>query len=579
MNPASSRSPLEPPDVSRLDIAIAQYLSNTSESESSVRQQLLAEYPEITEELQAFFQDHAGMRQLASDLSSELAGEAAPCLADTMSEPRRYRDPSGIQAAQDEERAGRVGQRLGDYELLELLGRGGMGVVYKARQVSLNRIVAVKMIRRGEAASVEETLRFRTEAEAAAKLRHPSIVKVHAVGELEGQPFFAMELIEGPTLAQLVLSGPLAARRAAVYLEQIARAVEHAHRHGILHRDLKPANVLVDAADHVHVTDFGLAKSVHDDSELTQTGQMMGTASYVPPEQIYGRRQQVGPTSDVYGLGAILYELLTGRPPFRAETTWETLAEVCQRDPLLPRLLNPQIPRELELICLKCLEKSPAHRYPTAAALADDLTHYLQGESISIRSLNLLDRLSRTLSRSHHDLEFRAWGRMLLRFAAIIFSAHFAIFLVTRFAREAPWTWLTTIRIAEFVSMGAVLWLYRRAWFPPRGVPSRQLWSLWLGYVAGSMVLAVGGWLATDSQDCHDQLQVYPQLCVLGSLGFIMMGSSYWGYCYAFGALFLVLGLILPLIPAYSPLIFGAVWAACLVLLGKHLTRLASDSN
>ncbi len=251
-----------------------------------------------------------------------------------------------------------------------------MGVVYKARQVRLNRIVAVKMIRRGEAASVEETLHFRTEAEAAAKLRHPSIVKVHVVGELEGQPFFAMELIEGPTLAQLVLSGPLTTRRAAVYLQQIARAVEHAHRHGILHRDLKPANVLVDAADHVHVTDFGLAKSVHDDSELTQTRPRYGTTRYVPPEQIYGRRQQVGPTSDVYGLGAILYELLTGRPSFCAETTWEILAEVCQRDPLLPRLLNPQIPRELELIC------SQAHAERVSGGnecLITSLGHYASG--------------------------------------------------------------------------------------------------------------------------------------------------------------------------------------------------------
>ena len=579
MNDARSSAQTEPDDDSILAQAIAEFLTRPAEFDLTLRSQLLAKYPAVAAELRAFFQDHDGIRLFADESIGVSTGGEQPLAVAGMSAADLRENRVGMRLAAEFDSLGRAGQQVGDYELLELLGRGGMGVVYKARQVSLNRIVAVKMIRYGEAASAEEMARFRTEAEASAKLRHPGIVKVHAVGELQGQPFFAMELIEGPTLAQVVLNGPLAARRAASYLEQIARAVAHAHQQGILHRDLKPANVLLDAADHIHVTEFGLAKLVHDAGSLTQTGQMMGTASYVPPEQIHGRRQQVGPSSDVYSLGAIFYELLTGRPPFRAETTWETLAEVCQRDPVLPRLLNPQVPRELELICLKCLEKEPTHRYPTAAALADDLQRYLEGESISIRSLNLIDRLTRTLSRSHHDLEFRAWGRMLLRFAAMIFVAHFAVFLVFRFALPSPWLWLTTIRLTEFTSMGAVFWLARQDWFPPRGVPSRQLWSLWLGYVAGSMVLAAGGWLAESRGQPFDQLQLYPQLCVLGSLGFIMMGSSYWGYCYAFGALLLVLGLVLPLIPTYSPLIFGAAWAISLVALGRHLTRLAAERN
>ena len=276
---------------------------------------------------------------------------------------------------------------LGDYELEKEIGRGGMGVVYKARQRSLDRAVAVKMILRGSWASGEDLARFRREAEAAARLHHANIVAVHEVGEHDGQPYFSMEYVGGATLAQMLRDGPLPPREAARILIGVCRAVHHAHQAGVLHRDLKPSNVLMDSDGQPRVTDFGLAKRVtggsagspaaggtrtgFDIGSLTHSGDIVGTPSYMPPEQAAGSRGELGPSSDVYSLGAILYEMLTGRPPFRAATPLDTLMQVLDQDPVPPRLLNPKADRDLEMICLRCLQKPIDLRYASAAALAD----------------------------------------------------------------------------------------------------------------------------------------------------------------------------------------------------------------
>jgi hypothetical protein len=275
-------------------------------------------------------------------------------------------------------------RRFGDYELLEEIAQGGMGVVWKARQCSLNRLVAVKFIRPGQLADPDSVRRFYREAEAAAHLRHPHIVAVHEVGQCDGQHFFSMDFVEGRSLSATLNGQPLNAQRAARYLEAIAAAVAHAHDRGIIHRDLKPSNVLIDAADQPHITDFGLAKRVADESHLTATGQVLGTPSYMAPEQALGRREATT-AIDVYALGAILYEMLTGRPPFRGETVFDTLQLVCAGELLPPTRLNPKVPRDLETICLKCLDRRPPRRYDSARELADDLGRFLAGEPIRAR--------------------------------------------------------------------------------------------------------------------------------------------------------------------------------------------------
>ncbi len=288
---------------------------------------------------------------------------------------------------------------LGDYELLEEISRGGMGVVYRARQRSLDRVVALKRMVFGPASNPELVKRFRTEATSAAALQHPNIVAIHEVGVHEGQHFFVMDYVEGQSLARLVGNQPLPARRAASYLKTIAEAVHYAHERGILHRDLKPSNVLIDAEDQLHVVDFGLARRLEGDSELTVTGQVLGSPNYLPPEQATAQRGRVSRRTDVYGLGATLYHLLTGRPPFQAESLAQTLDSVLHTEPVGPHLLNPSVPRDLETICLKCLEKEPSRRYLTAQALADELGRFLANEPIHARPLGPAGRVWRWCRR------------------------------------------------------------------------------------------------------------------------------------------------------------------------------------
>jgi len=282
---------------------------------------------------------------------------------------------------------------FGDYEIRGKLGSGAMGVVYKARQISLNRTVALKMIRAGELADEEELRRFQNEAEAVARLDHPGIVPIFEVGQFEEQHYFSMKLVAGESLDKHLKEHAADPRRAARLVSVAAGAIHHAHQRGILHRDLKPANVLVDAQEQPHITDFGLAKRVEGDSELTQSGAILGTPAYMAPEQASGKRGAVTTSTDVYGLGAILFALLAGRAPFCGTTVLDTLEQVRERPPDSLRKLNPRVPRDLEVICLKCLAKDPRRRYASADALAEDLTHWLAGEPIAARPVGSAARL------------------------------------------------------------------------------------------------------------------------------------------------------------------------------------------
>jgi serine/threonine-protein kinase len=289
--------------------------------------------------------------------------------------------------------------RIPGYQLEAVVGRGGMGIVYKARHLRLNRPVALKMLLSGAYAGLEERERFLREAEAVAGLRHPNLVQVHDVGDHDGRPYFTMEYVEGGSLAQKLLGTPQPAHQAAALLATLAEAIQVAHQGGIVHRDLKPANILLTADGTPKIADFGLARHFDTGPGLTQTGDRIGTPSYMAPEQALGKGRTIGPAVDIYAAGALLYELLTGRPPFRGETAAETELQVIHQEPVPPSRLNARVPRDLETICLKCLHKEPQRRYPTAAALADDLRRFQRGESIAARPVSLLERFGKWVRR------------------------------------------------------------------------------------------------------------------------------------------------------------------------------------
>jgi serine/threonine-protein kinase len=289
--------------------------------------------------------------------------------------------------------------RIPGYEVEAELGRGGVGVVYKVRHLRLNRPVALKMLLAGAYAGPQELTRFQREAEAVAGLQHPNIVQVHDVGDYEGRPYFTMEFVEGGSLAEKLAGTPQPASQAAVLVATLAEAVHAAHQSGIIHRDLKPGNILLTADGAPKIADFGLARHFDRGPGLTVSGARLGTPSYMAPEQAMGKGRTVGPSADIYSLGAVLYELLTGRPPFRGETAAETELQVIYQEPVLPSRLNAKVPRDLETICLKCLHKDPQRRYATAAALADDLHRFLRGEPIAARPAAILERSGKWVRR------------------------------------------------------------------------------------------------------------------------------------------------------------------------------------
>jgi eukaryotic-like serine/threonine-protein kinase len=289
--------------------------------------------------------------------------------------------------------------RLGDYDLLEEIARGGMGVVYKSLQRSLNRVVAVKVVLHGPFSSPDFEKRFQTETNAIAGLRHPNIVTIYEVGESDGTRFFSMEFIEGKSLADVVREKPLPAHYAAEYLKKISEAVHYAHQHGVVHRDLKPSNLLLDSMDQPRVTDFGLAKLLDSEAELTTTGQVLGSPGYISPERSVGQSENNDIQGDIYSLGAVLYHLVTGRPPFQGENLAEILHQVQNSDPIPPRRLIPSVPRDLETICLKCLQKSPRQRYQTALELAQDLERFLEDKPIRARPVGWIGQSLRWCRR------------------------------------------------------------------------------------------------------------------------------------------------------------------------------------
>jgi serine/threonine protein kinase len=464
-------------------------------------------------------------------------------------------------------------QRLGEFELLGEIGRGGMGVVYKALESALGRTVALKMLLPGALPEQTDLIRFQTEAAATARLSHPNIVKVHRVGVLEGRHFYSMDYIDGPSLAQRLAEGTMPSRQAARYVAAVARAIDHAHQAGILHRDLKPANVLLDKADQPHVTDFGLAKHFTTDSGQTRTGALLGTPSYMAPEQAAGDKK-LGPATDVYGLGALLYELITGRPPFRGETPMDTLLQVMEHEPVPPRLLNPKVDRDLETICLKCLAKHSQDRYPSARALANDLENYLTGESINARSFNVFDRLARTLDRSQFDVEFGPYAAVIYWFAAIVFVVHGIKHLLI-ITRQPMWTVMAS-QFGQFGLMALVFWRYRARGLLPTTTAERVLWSVWLGYLVSCTLTSMVCIRMFGSDKMYDNV-LYPIFALITGMAFCVLGSSYWGRCYAFAVAFWALAFVMTFDLRWATLEFGGLWTVTLLLIGRRLQVLGKE--
>src|SRR5437773_4764515 len=323
---------------------------------------------------------------------------------------------------------------FGDYELLQEIGRGGQGVVYRARQKSLNRIVALKVIGLAHWATEAHVKRFRLEAEAAASLNHPGIVPMYEVGERDGSCYFSMGLVDGGQLDVVAKREPMPIRHAAELIAKLARTVHYAHEHGILHRDIKPGNILLDQKGEPHLTDFGLARLVETESTVTRTNEVLGTPSYMAPEQAVGETKKLTSATDVYGLGAVLYQLLTGHPPFAGRTTYETVKLLLETEPRRPRLLNPKVDRDLSAICLKCLEKEPARRYASAELLAEELDRFCRGEPILARPVGWAERSWR-------------WCRREPALAGL--AATLVVVLITGFA-GVVWKWRGEVFQREF---------------------------------------------------------------------------------------------------------------------------------
>jgi eukaryotic-like serine/threonine-protein kinase len=474
---------------------------------------------------------------------------------------------------------------FGDYDLLEELGRGGMGVVFRALQKSLGRTVALKMVRQGDLATPAERARFRAEAEMVARLEHPNIVTIFEVGEVEGQPYFTMPYVEGTTLARLVDDGPLPPRAAARLVAVIARAVQHAHERGILHRDLKPTNILLSvvrgpgpvvktddqpglteraaehgprATDHGQpmVTDFGLAKHLTAGISLTVTGDILGTPAYMPPEQAASQSGALGPASDVYSLGAILYELLTGRPPFQAASRYDLLVMVREQEPVSPRRLNLAIARDLEAVCLKCLEKEPSKRYASAAELADDLEAFLAGEALSIRPGELRDLIAGLFKPTPHAAVLENWGKLWMAHAAftLLLTSLTQFLLWQGVQHRAPYLVLWG---AGVLTWSLIFWQLRRRAGPITPV-ERQIAHGWAGGVVGSF-----GVLLLEALLDQPVLSLAPVLAIVAGMVFLFKAGLLSGMFYfAVGLNFATAALMVAL-PDVNMLLYGTSLALC----------------
>jgi hypothetical protein len=456
--------------------------------------------------------------------------------------------------------------KVGDYELIEELGRGGMGVVFRARQISLNREVAVKMILRGRLASESDLQRFLAEASATARLEHPNIVPVYEVGDVDGRPFFSMQLVEGETLSQRVADSPLPQRQSAEIVATIARAIDFAHQRGVLHRDVKPSNILISPDGTPMITDFGLAKRVDVEADLTRSGMLVGTPAYMSPEQAGGRGNLVGPGSDIYSLGCVLYFALTGRGPFVAESPMEMVMQVIEQDPTPPRTLRENLDRDLEMIVVRCLQKPIDLRYQTAAALADDLDAYLTDEKIAARSGRFTQVVARVFRETHHAIVLENWGSLWIWHSMVLLVACLLTWQLSFHGITQRWVYVTVWTVG-LGAWAAVFWKLRQRMGPVTFI-ERQIAHVW-----GAAMVAIGFLFPIEWLLGMPVLTLSPLLGVISAMVFIIKAGMLNGTFYLQAIALLITALLMALMPPHAHLIFGTVAAACFFLPGFKYSR------
>ena len=536
---------------------------------------VVAEHPEFADELRGLWATAMLAQQLGP--SAMQAGQNDALVEDGQ-------PPPGIRD-----------RRVGDYELLDEVGRGGMGVVYRARQVSLDRIVALKMILAGSLASDTDVKRFRAEAEAVAQLDHPHIIPVYEVGEYGDQPWYSMKFIEGETLARRLAERPLPDREAARILLAVSRAVSAAHAGGVLHRDLKASNILIDTAGHVYISDFGLARRVpargagqadgEADGEaamsqewesLTRTGAIVGTPAWMAPEQAGGHSASIGAATDVYGLGALLYAMLTGRPPFQSASPVDTLRMVLEQDPVEPRVLNKQVHSDLQMICMKCLQKPADLRYQSADALTGDLEAFLADEPVSARSSHFPELLNRVFRESHHAAILHNWGLLWMWHSLVLLL----LCLVTNWLQyqsvSARWPYSGMWGIG--LSVWAIFFWNARRRAGPITFVERQIAHVWVGSMAASILL-----FGIEAILDLPVLSLSPVLGLIAGTVFLAKAGILSGRFYVQAVVLLVTALVMAWLSRggevnFSLTIFGIVSAVCFFIPGLRAWRERRDA-
>jgi serine/threonine-protein kinase len=422
------------------------------------------------------------------------------------------------------------------------------------------------MLLRRDLASPADLARFRSEAEAAARLDHPGIVSIFEVGECEGHPFYSMQFVEGTTLSRRLAAGRLPPREAAALLAKVADAVQAAHDRGVLHRDLKPSNILIDALGEPHVSDFGLAKRLEGDASVTHTGAILGTPCYMSPEQAAGSRGDVGPTSDVWSLGAILYQMLTGRPPFQAATPMDTLLAVLESDPPVPRSLERGVDRDLEMIALKSLQKPQDLRYASAADLAADLRSFLAGEPVAARRGGFSDVFARLFRETHHAVVLENWGLLWMWHSVVVLALSVTTDLLAWQGVNTRWPYLV-LWGGGLALWAPIFWALRHRTGPVTAV-ERQIAHIWGGSVLGSVMLF---WV--EDLIGLEVLTLSPVLALLAGIVFFAKAGILSGAFYIQAAVLFATALVMCVVPTYQHVIFGLVSAACFFVPGLKYYR------